>query len=89
MVAREKTVREVSIDYLRAFVTLLVLAHHSSLAYTTFAHADAANYLMFDGSHRGLATLGLPRLRGEFQRRVLHVPDVLHIRALRMAGLEG
>lgn len=46
MVAREKTVREVSIDYLRAFVTLLVLAHHSSLAYTTFAHADAANYLM-------------------------------------------
>jgi len=37
--------REVSIDYLRAFVTLLVLAHHSTLAYTTFAHADPANYL--------------------------------------------
>jgi hypothetical protein len=42
---REKAVREVSIDYLRAFVTLLVLAHHSSLAYTTFAHANAAHYL--------------------------------------------
>ncbi|HTO23309.1 MAG TPA: acyltransferase family protein, partial [Spirochaetia bacterium] len=37
--------REVSIDYLRAFVTLLVLAHHSTLAYTTFAHADPTNYL--------------------------------------------
>ena len=37
--------REVSIDYLRAFVTLLVLAHHSSLAYTTFAHFDTANFL--------------------------------------------
>lgn len=31
---------------LRAFVTVLVLARHSSLAYTTFAHADAAQYLM-------------------------------------------
>jgi uncharacterized membrane protein (DUF485 family) len=45
MVARENTIREVSIDYLRAFVTLLVLAHHSSLAYTTFAHLDVAHYL--------------------------------------------
>jgi glucan biosynthesis protein C len=46
MQSREKTGREVSIDYLRAFVTLLVLAHHSSLAYTTFAHFDTTNYLL-------------------------------------------
>ncbi|HUI71026.1 MAG TPA: acyltransferase family protein [Spirochaetia bacterium] len=46
MQSREKRGREVSIDYLRAFVTLLVLAHHSSLAYTTFAHLDTANYLL-------------------------------------------
>ncbi|MGD0670832.1 MAG: acyltransferase [Candidatus Binatus sp.] len=32
--------RDVSIDYLRATLTLMVLAHHSSLAYTTFAHFD-------------------------------------------------
>jgi hypothetical protein len=37
--------RDVSIDYLRATLTLMVLAHHSSLAYTTFAHFDAAHYL--------------------------------------------
>jgi glucan biosynthesis protein C len=32
--------RDVSIDYLRTTLTLMVLAHHSSLAYTTFAHFD-------------------------------------------------
>jgi glucan biosynthesis protein C len=37
--------RIVFIDYLRAFVTLLVLAHHSCLAYTTFAKFNAAHYL--------------------------------------------
>ena len=46
MQTREKAVREVSVDYLRAFVTLLVLAHHSSLAYTTFAHLDTTNFLL-------------------------------------------
>lgn len=30
--------RDISIDYLRATLTLLVVAHHSALAYTTFAH---------------------------------------------------
>lgn len=40
-----KAERQVSIDYLRAFVTILVLAHHSSLAYTTFARYDPSNYL--------------------------------------------
>ena len=38
-------VRDVSIDYLRATVTLLVVAHHSALAYTTFAHFDQLHYL--------------------------------------------
>jgi glucan biosynthesis protein C len=30
--------RDLSIDYLRTTLTLMVLGHHSSLAYTTFAH---------------------------------------------------
>jgi glucans biosynthesis protein C len=38
---RPKPGRDVSIDYLRAVVTLMVLAHHSSLAYTTFARFDS------------------------------------------------
>jgi glucan biosynthesis protein C len=37
--------RDVSVDYLRATLTLMVLAHHSSLAYTTFAHFNPAHYL--------------------------------------------
>ena len=32
--------RDPSIDYLRTTLTLMVLAHHSSIAYTTFAHFD-------------------------------------------------
>ena len=32
--------RDLSIDYLRTTLTLMVLGHHSSLAYTTFAHFD-------------------------------------------------
>jgi glucan biosynthesis protein C len=32
--------RDLSIDYLRTTLTLMVLAHHSSLAYTTWAHFD-------------------------------------------------
>jgi hypothetical protein len=32
--------RDLSVDYLRTTLTLMVLAHHSSLAYTTFAHFD-------------------------------------------------
>ena len=48
--------RDVSIDYLRATVTLLVVAHHSALAYTTFAHFDQLHYLastapVVDGAH--------------------------------------
>jgi hypothetical protein len=41
----KKSGRAASIDYLRAFVTLLVLYHHSTLAYTTFAHQDRAHFL--------------------------------------------
>jgi glucan biosynthesis protein C len=40
-----KEARIVLIDYLRAFVTLLVLAHHSCLAYTTFAKFNFSHYL--------------------------------------------
>jgi glucans biosynthesis protein C len=32
--------RDLSIDYLRTTLTLMVLAHHSCLAYTTWAHFD-------------------------------------------------
>ncbi len=32
--------RDVSIDYLRAFLTTLVVAHHSMLAYTSWARFD-------------------------------------------------
>ncbi len=35
--------RDLSIDYLRTTLTLLVLAHHSSLAYTGFAYFDSHN----------------------------------------------
>lgn len=33
------------IDHLRAFITILVVAHHSSLAYTTFAYFNNAAYI--------------------------------------------
>ncbi|HUH83067.1 MAG TPA: acyltransferase [Stellaceae bacterium] len=38
--------RDVAFDYLRATLTLMVVAHHSSLAYTTFAKFDKAHYLL-------------------------------------------
>ena len=43
--ADAKSARDVSLDYLRATLTLMVVAHHSSLAYTDFAHIDSQNYL--------------------------------------------
>jgi glucan biosynthesis protein C len=36
---------DVTFDYLKATVILMVVAHHSCLAYTTFAHFDPAHYL--------------------------------------------
>lgn len=40
----EKT-RNLWIDYLRSALTVLVIAHHSSLAYTTFAYFDTKTYI--------------------------------------------
>lgn len=37
--------RDISLDYLRATLILMVVAHHSSLAYTTFAYFNPINYL--------------------------------------------
>lgn len=37
--------RNVWVDYLRAAITVLVVAHHSSLAYTTFAKFDKEAYI--------------------------------------------
>lgn len=39
------TTRSPWLDYLRGFLTLLVVAHHSSLAYTTFASFNKAMYV--------------------------------------------
>lgn len=37
--------RNVWIDYLRSFLTVLVVAHHATLAYTTFAYFDQTAYI--------------------------------------------
>ena len=37
--------RAVWLDYLRSFVTLLVVAHHAALAYPTFAYFDPSHYI--------------------------------------------
>jgi glucans biosynthesis protein C len=37
--------RDVALDYLKATLVLMVVAHHSCLAYATFAHFDPARYL--------------------------------------------
>jgi glucan biosynthesis protein C len=40
IISSPKSSRDLSIDYLRTTLTLMVLAHHSSLAYTSWAHFD-------------------------------------------------
>jgi glucan biosynthesis protein C len=40
-----RTSRIYWLDYLRGFITVLVVAHHSSLAYTTFARFNAQAYI--------------------------------------------
>lgn len=42
---QQTTSRTLWIDYLRSFLTVLVVAHHSSLAYTTFASFDKVAYI--------------------------------------------
>ncbi|MDD3915385.1 MAG: hypothetical protein PHF76_12155 [Bacteroidales bacterium] len=37
--------RNIWIDYLRSFLTVLVVTHHSTLAYTTFASFDKEVYI--------------------------------------------
>lgn len=37
--------RNISVDYLRSFVTILVVFHHSALAYTSFSYFNASNYV--------------------------------------------
>ena len=37
--------RAIWLDYLRSFVTLLVVAHHAALAYPTFAYFNPAHYI--------------------------------------------
>lgn len=38
--------QDISLDYLRATLVLMVVAHHSPLAYTTFANFNPINYLL-------------------------------------------
>ncbi|AKH95797.1 acyltransferase family protein [Elizabethkingia anophelis] len=45
MKASKKTGKVLWADYLRSSITVLVIAHHSSLAYTTFAKADDKAYI--------------------------------------------
>lgn len=41
----KKEQRDIWVDYLRASITVLVVAHHSSLAYTTFANFNKEAYI--------------------------------------------
>src|SRR5947209_9435407 len=43
-IAAPKAEYNVSIGYLRAFITLLVVAHHAALAYATFAPPVAPSF---------------------------------------------
>ncbi|CAM3422888.1 acyltransferase [Elizabethkingia occulta] len=45
MTTLKKTGKILWVDYLRSSITVLVVAHHSSLAYTTFAKADDKIYI--------------------------------------------
>jgi glucan biosynthesis protein C len=44
-VAPSRAGRTYWLDYLRGFITVLVVAHHSTLAYTTFAHFNPQVYV--------------------------------------------
>src|ERR1700751_4560479 len=41
--------RNAALDRARTFITVLVLIHHSVIAYTYFGHTDKQSFLGFDG----------------------------------------
>ncbi len=43
------TARNAALDRARTFITMLVLIHHSVIAYTYFGHTDPQSFLGFDG----------------------------------------
>jgi peptidoglycan/LPS O-acetylase OafA/YrhL len=47
--AAKTTTRNAALDRARTFITMLVLIHHSVIAYTYFGHTDRQSFLGFDG----------------------------------------
>src|SRR6202166_347258 len=47
--AAKTTTRNAALDRARTFITMLVLIHHSVIAYTYFGHTDRQAFLGFDG----------------------------------------
>jgi len=45
MTLKSQNSRTLWLDYLKSFITVLVVAHHASLAYTTFAWFDSSAYI--------------------------------------------
>ena len=41
--------RNAALDRARTFITMLVLIHHSVIAYTYFGHTDPQSFMFFDG----------------------------------------
>src|SRR6202047_4529140 len=46
--AAKTTTRNAALDRARTFITMLVLIHHSVIAYTHFGHTDTQSFLGFD-----------------------------------------
>lgn len=49
LAAPKTKVRNAALDRARTFITLLVLVHHSVIAYTYYGHTDKQSFLGFDG----------------------------------------
>jgi len=47
--APKASTRNAALDRARTFITMLVLIHHSVIAYTYYGHTDRALFLGFDG----------------------------------------
>ena len=75
------TSRDAALDYLRAFVTVLVVAHHSVLAYALISPNAAPRSPLHPWlagiPNRGQPSPGRIRPIRAFQRHLLHVADVL------------